>query len=166
MNDSFRIRYPQENNGGKAAFNTQANSRKSKNDYLERLVKLIPAEVIGIYLTIRNAAADDNGDINIVEDYPWLPITGLILVIIVRIYGSRVPVKVEKKGEIIEKTDIEWGMVLISSISFFIWLYAIGDQFPKMEWLNDKVLITALVSIWTFSVPYFYRPQQSKTTNT
>lgn len=173
MSNTFRIRYPKSNpkvandshGDQKSGFldnihSVNAEEIKVQNDYLQRLIKLIPAEVLGIYLTIRNATANDSGQINIPNDYLWLPIFGLILVLFVRIIGTNIIIKEEIEGKIKTKWDIEWPLVLISSISFIIWVYAMGDG-PTIEGKPDKVMITAAVCIWTFVVPYFYKESES-----
>ena len=152
----LRIRYPKthKQHQSKEAVPT---SSQNYNEYLERLVKLIPAEVLGVYLTIRNAASED-GEVNILETHPWVPVLGLFLVILVRIMGTRIPIIQTVSGQEVKRWNVEWGVVIISSISFFIWVYAMGDAFPLIREIDDNVVISSMVALWTFVIPYFYKP--------
>lgn len=170
MSGTFRIRFPKptETEDLEISMNENKslhlmvdgdNATRPKaliDDYLQRLIKLIPAEVLGIYLAIRNATANDSGKINIAENYSWLPVVGLLLVLFTRIVGTNIITKKKVKGKSVTKWDIEWPLVVISGVSFIIWVYAMGDG-PLFNNYPDPVMIAAAVSIWTFAVPYFYK---------
>lgn len=174
MSGTFRIRFPKPietetpeillNEGEGLRSMTDGNkatgAQAPSNDYLQRLIKLIPAEVLGIYLAIRNATANDSGEINIADNYIWLPIVGLGLVLFARIVGTNIITKKTVKGKTVTKWDIEWPLVAISGISFIIWVYAMGDG-PIFNSYPDNVMIAAAVSIWTFAVPYFYKSSEA-----
>jgi hypothetical protein len=116
-------------------------------DYLARLMKMIPAEVIGLYLV---------GDGIIVSSAPnqeipliiWAVIC-IIAVIAVRIYGTTDPDAVH---------TVDWIHVAISAVAFVIWIYTLGgpgDPFKApiyQPWIGS-----ILVLVWTFFVPMFYR---------
>lgn len=124
-----------------------------QNDYLARLVSLIPGEVLGIYLMLQNAVKSSDGDLS--WQYAWISVSCLILVIISRIMGTRD----RAEGDSFFK-QIEWPVVIISSVSFVIWVLGIGDPFlgvSEISYFNDEIVIMALVAIWTFIVPYFYK---------
>ena len=118
--------------------------------YLDRLIKMIPAEVIGLYLV-------GSGIIPI--SYPptttpmiqkialviWALIC-LIAVVVVRIYGTY---------DQSYHHPIDWPHVVISAIAFLIWVYTIGGPFAifglTVPWIGSL-----LVLVWTFFVPIFY----------
>jgi uncharacterized membrane protein len=103
---------------------------------MERLVKLIPSEVIGIFLAGKGYAE------------AWLGIWSvicLVLVLVSRIWGTREPGK-----------PIQWIGVVVSFISFAIWVYAIGATILNFQ-LPDKGIAYITVLVWTFAVPYFYK---------
>ncbi len=104
--------------------------------YMERLVKLVPSEVIGIFLAGKGYAE------------LWLGIWSVIclaLVLVSRIWGTR------ETGK-----PIQWIGVLVSFVSFAIWIYAIGANILNFA-LPDKGIAYIAVLVWTFVVPYFYR---------
>lgn len=114
--------------------------QQTLKDYLERLVKLIPAEVVGIYLI---------GIGMVPQNLPpvlalWAVIC-LMLVIFVRSYATWEP----KKGP-------QWVAVSVASISFVIWAYTMGGPFQAygmfVPWIGSLAVL-----VWTFMVPYIYK---------
>jgi hypothetical protein len=105
------------------------------DSYMERLIKLVPSEVIGIFLTGKGYAES------------WLGIWSLIclgLVCISRVWGTRDPGK-----------RTQWIGVLVSIISFVVWIYAIGAHIINITIPQNISYIAVL--IWTFIVPYVYK---------
>lgn len=104
--------------------------------YMERLVKLVPSEVIGIFLAGKGYAES------------WLGIWSvicLVLVLVSRIWGTR------EAGK-----PIQWIGVVVSFVSFAIWIYAIGATILNFV-LPDRGIAYIAVLVWTFVVPYFYK---------
>jgi hypothetical protein len=104
--------------------------------YMERLIKLVPSEVIGVFLAGRGYAET------------WIGIWSVIcmvLVLISRVWGTRA------QGE-----SVQWTGVVVSIISFAIWIYAIGANILNFV-LPDKGIAYIAVLVWTFVVPYFYK---------
>ena len=110
--------------------------------YLDRLVKMIPGEVVAFYL---------GGAGIIPKEYPWVlviwALIGLIGLIGIRSFATSDPDK---------NLGPQWPAIIISAIAYFIWLYAIGGPFASFD-LYLPWLATLLVSAWTFLVPIFYR---------
>lgn len=112
--------------------------------YLARLVLLVPAEVISFYMMLKASAVN------------FLPLFGLIclaLVILVRVKATAAGGKPEWKG------------VGISTVSFGLWLYATGGSLPGIPAPADEGIISVLVGVWTFLVPYYYTGTPSAKTN-
>ena len=109
--------------------------------WLTRLVKLIPAEIIAVYLAGYELAGDFVG---------WWAFTCLVLVFVSRIWGT-------KEGD----KPVQWFAVLVSAFSFIIWIYAMGDYFFSWRLSEDFTGIPSLVVlVWTFVIPYFYKGDQ------
>ena len=131
MSAPFRIR--KQPSGGVVA---TAGAQDPGDVYMERLVKLVPSEVIGIFLAGKGYAE------------AWLGVWSvicLVLVLISRIWGTREPGK-----------PIQWIGALVSFFSFAIWIYAIGANILNFQ-LPDKGIAYIAVLVWTFVVPYFYK---------
>ncbi len=111
-------------------------------DYMERLVKLIPAEVVGLYLV----------GVGIIPTGSRLALAiwggvCLGLVILARAYATR---------DLVKGGSPQWWAVLISSISFVIWLYLMPGPFQAYN-LTIPYVGSLAVLVWAFVVPYFYK---------
>jgi hypothetical protein len=110
--------------------------------YLARLVKLVPSEVVALYLTFKEVAVS------------WLGVWGLICLLLV------VLVRAVATGG--KHQPIQIGAVAIACVSFVLWVYATGGtilQFPLPS--NVPGLISVAVGVWTFLVPYIYKGDPS-----
>lgn len=110
--------------------------------YMERLVKLIPAEVVGLYLIGNGIIPPDSKVATVV----W-SIVCLFLVILVR---------AEATGDRANKIPTQWFAVVVSSISFVIWVYNMPGPFKVYDLMIPFVGSLAVL-VWTFVVPYFYK---------
>ena len=103
--------------------------------WLERLVKLIPSEIVVVYLAGR-------GHAGAIPDL-W-PVICLALLVVVRVWGTREP----PKGP-------QWIAVSISAVSFVVWVFAIGGRFAGVALNPDTAALVGLV--WATLVPVVYR---------
>lgn len=103
--------------------------------YQDRLLKLIPAEVIALYLTL---AALAKSALTGQGATPWI-VFGLCLVA-VPVYLNRVS-HVQK-----------WMQLLVSTVAFVVWVFAIGGPFAGMKWY-DPAWGGMAVASYTFLVP-------------
>jgi hypothetical protein len=133
MKAPFRVR------SGKAGFrNARDEATGAENDpWLARLVKLVPSEVIAVYLAGTELAKT------------WLGIWATIclgLVLVARTLGTKEPGK-----------PVQWIGVVVAFISFIIWVYATGGYFLDWKLPGDRGVASIAVLLWTFLVPYFYK---------
>lgn len=120
-------------------------SRSSTDDfglYIERLIKLIPGEVIGLYLVGSGFIPSDDHLVLVV--WSLLCLAGLIAI---RIRATSDPE---------ENLPPQWGPILISSCAFIIWLYTLGGPFAAYG-LYVPYVGSLLVLAWTFFLPLFYK---------
>ena len=113
----------------------------SLQDYGERLVKLIPSEVVGLYLVgvgVIPATAK-------VAVTVWAVLC-LGLVVLARAYATR---------DQALNLPPQWKAVVISSVSFVIWVYTIPGPFQALGVAVPYIGSLAIL-VWTFVVPYFY----------
>jgi hypothetical protein len=114
------------------------------DNYLSALLKLIPAEVVSIYMAIRDSAGQhDSATL-------WF-ILCLVTCLILRTY-SNLP---RKPGAGIR--DVQWRSVAVSVIAFFLWAQAIGSAkpvLPMVPLLNlDQWLASALAALFGILAP-------------
>ena len=107
--------------------------------WLGRLVKLVPAEVVAVYLAGRPLAeARYAGE--------W-PVACLALLAVVRAWGTA-----DRRGP-------QWMSVGIAAVSFVLWVYASGGRF--LTWTMDVNLAGLGVLVWTTLVPLLWRGDDS-----
>jgi hypothetical protein len=127
----FRIESPQLRGGN-----------DSLKEYLGRLLKMIPGEVVGVYMIGVGIVPDTNRAALAV----WAAIC-LVLVIIVRIYGT---------GDPKAKLPPQPFPVFVSAVAFVIWVYSLGGPFAKFG-LYVPYYGSLAVLLWSFVIPIFYK---------
>jgi hypothetical protein len=116
-----------------------ADSDNQLKSYLDRLMKMIPGEVVGLYLV-------GSGVIPQGQIVPLAIWTGVcfVAVILVTSYGTSDPK---------QHVPPDWTHVAISAIAFLIWIYSIGGPFGKYA---VPYIGSLLVLAWTFFIPLLY----------
>jgi hypothetical protein len=111
------------------------------DEYVDKLTKLIPAEVVAIYIPglALVPEASKNGLLG------WM-ITCLLLVVVFRYYATAK--STPTKGA-------NWPLIGISLISFLVWAYYLGGPFKAFQVYLDWVGQLG-VMVWTAVAPLFY----------
>lgn len=121
----------------------------SGDDYIDRLVKYIPTEIIALYLGAINVvpAKDSSRILSL-----WI-IAALCLICtpVYMYYATR------KKGK-----PTLWSQITIGSIAFPIWVFAIGGPFAYLSWYDDKRWIAAIVVTFATFIAGIYKPQSAR----
>lgn len=116
-------------------------------DYLGRLLKLIPGEVVGLYMIGSGFIPSDKVSVLLL----WT-IACFILVIVVRVIGTRDPER---------KKPTQTAAVVISALAFVVWIYWLGGIFEKYG-LHVSYIGSLLVLLVSFVVPMFYKGDQTQ----
>jgi len=132
----FRIKHPQ------SGLHKVSATDQSVRDYFERLLKMIPGEIVGLYI-VGSGLIPSGKAMGLAI---WTGIC-LIAVIAVRAWGT---------ADFQRQLGPQWSAVLISSISFLIWVYSIGGPFAAYG-LAVPYVASLMVMAWTFFVPIFYK---------
>ncbi|WP_374472736.1 hypothetical protein [Phenylobacterium sp.] len=134
--------------------------QRPPSEYLERLVKLIPTEIIALYLGGKSAIQTRYIDFHSPgpdgltpntlgpnESVAWVGWTAICFfaLLSVRAWATK------------EDERPQWGAVGISAVSFLIWVYAFGDVFDLVMGIWDPLPATLLVLVWSFAIPVFYK---------
>lgn len=172
---SLRIRVARETGGRRAG------EAGGYDFYLDRLVKLIPAEAITAYPFLHSRAVEVADQVaktpvpanGMIQSAAWLPVGVawllLIIVILIRWQSTRVP------GQ-----GAQWGTVIIAAISFLLWVpvldgiaapgaadvpsaFGIFDTltgWQVLAWPDEvkKFVPELLLVLWTMIIPHFYQP--------
>jgi apolipoprotein N-acyltransferase len=108
--------------------------------YLARLIKLIPAEVVALYLV---------GYGLIPSEHPYAAlgwtVLGVLAVVVVRATATR-----DEAGR------PQWLAVGAAVGSFVIWVYSLGHVFDAFG-IYVPFVGSLLVLAWTFFLPYIYK---------
>ncbi|MEA3194859.1 MAG: hypothetical protein QOD26_3192 [Betaproteobacteria bacterium] len=110
--------------------------------YMDRLIKLIPAEIVSLYLVGIGIIPKEEGTSLIV----W-GLVCLVLVVIVRAYAT---------SDSAAQLKPQWGAIAVSSVSFVIWIYNMPGPFQVLGWAVPYIG-ALLVLVWTFIIPFFYK---------
>lgn len=134
MTAPFRIERPERG--------VRTTPDESLREYLERLLKMIPGEVVGLYM-IGSGFIPEGQDVGIAV---WAAIC-LVAVVVVRIYGTRDPAN-DKPSQPVP--------VAISCVAFVIWVYWLGGPFEGLgvhvPWIGSLAVL-----VWSFIIPIIYR---------
>jgi hypothetical protein len=139
MSAPFRITYQSLK---KVANEPQAELK----DYLGRMIKLIPTEVISLYLVGKGI---------IEKEQNWLlgwTIFCFLAVLVVRLYGTAEP-KENKPPQLMAVT--------IACVSYLVWVYSMGDIFSLLK-IHSPKAGSLMVLGWSFIVPYFYKGDRAR----
>ena len=123
----------------RAGDNVEADGLQS---YLDRLLKLIPAEVVGLYLVgVGAIPAGQNIGLAVWTGFCFLA------VILVRAVATRDPAK---------NLGPQWVAVMVAAVAFVIWAYTMGGPFAAYNvyvgWIGSLAVL-----VWSFGVPFFYK---------
>lgn len=108
--------------------------------YLDRLLKYVPTEIIALYLGAINVVPHGNPSY---WTALWV-IAGLCTVAtpIYMYFATRVP------GQ-----PTLWSQIILSSVAFPVWVFAIGGPFREFRWYEHQQWIAAIViSFSTFAM--------------
>jgi len=111
-------------------------------EYLGRLLKMIPGEIVGLYMIGSGFIPAGKPAILTI----W-SVVCLILLVILRLWGTADPAQGKPSQPI---------PVAIAAIAFVIWLYWLGGPFVQYGiYLN--YVGSLLVLVWSFLIPIFYK---------
>jgi hypothetical protein len=120
---------------------TPAETSQDFKGYLDRLMKMIPSEVVALYLVGSGFIPSHQSLVLAL----WA-IVCLFGVIALKAYGT---------ADQTNKIQPDWIHVAISSFAFVLWVYTIGGPFAAYG-LAVPYIGSLLVLAWTFFVPIFY----------
>ena len=119
---------------------------KAPDDYLARLVKLVPAEVIALYITVKDTF---NGKPEAL--CTW----GLVCVFLVILVRS---IATKSGGAMLSLRGVQILAVFVATISFIVWVLATGNPIGwGKNWFGWITYPAAVAGVWTFLIPYIYK---------
>lgn len=137
MSAPYRIRRPPA-----AAPAAAGQPEESFKFYLDRLMRMIPGEVVGLYLV--GSGLIPSGDVIVLAIWSVVCLVGVVAI---KAYGTADPQNHKPP---------DWMHVAISSVAFLLWVYTLGGPFVATN-LHVPYVGSLLVLAWTFFVPIFYK---------
>jgi hypothetical protein len=119
-----------------------AQSGEEFNSYLDRLMKMIPAEVIALYLVGAGMIPEGQS----IAIAVWAVVC-LIGVVMLRVYGT---------ADAANHKPADWTHTLICAGAFVLWVYSIGGPFTAFN-LHVPWLGSLFVLAYTFFIPLLYK---------
>ncbi|MBO8131658.1 MAG: hypothetical protein H0Z29_09110 [Candidatus Marinimicrobia bacterium] len=117
--------------------------------YKDKLLKLIPSEIVGAYMVIQGILSGQNiliGDKDITASFNWAIF--IIIFLLTPLFLLRVH-NVRKTSQLI-----------ITSISFIIWGYSLGGPFA-VSGLYQPQIASILLVLWTLIIPLAIKTKTS-----
>ncbi len=114
-------------------------SRQEPDDYQTRVVKYIPVEIVAAFIAVESVI---NSTAQLSAAAHWLIFFALFA--LTPLYMWRVT---SEKNKPPAKTQI-----LVSMLSFFIWVFALGGPFSSLNWYQP-VYGALLLPIFTVAIP-------------
>ncbi len=112
--------------------------------FLAKLVKLVPAEVVSLYMAGSGIIQTDAASkVSLLAG--WTGVC-LVLVVLVRARATR-----SATGR------TQWSAVAIAAVSYVVWVYAMGGVFASYPSIHSPVLGALAVLLWTFVAPMLVR---------
>jgi hypothetical protein len=125
----------------KSAGELKINSNEKPNEYKDRLVKLIPSEIITAYVTIyalvSGAHLGDNGTL--------MEVVIAVLFVLTPVYLIKIS-KVTKKEQ-----------VAFSTFGFLIWVVATGSPLTHIGIYPAEFVASIVLIIYTLFIPLIYK---------
>ena len=150
----LRIRLPHESLPLGAEEPPEKTPSEKTKTYLGELVKLIPAEIVALYIFGRGLIASEFQAPAPAALLPeWAYWTGWIVVCTVLLVLVRRWLTSDSEAGL----GPEWPAVVIAAVSFVIWVYSMGDVFDRVLGIWDPLLAGLLVPAWTVAAPAVYR---------
>ena len=119
----------------------EAAAPPAADDYLDRLMKLIPADTVALYLSldgvIRSGLAGDPS----LRTWLWV-----LLVVVAA-------------GNILywRKTGVTHvGQYIVLTVAFVVWVFTIGGPFHDLPWYKP-FMGSVLLGLFTFFAPFLYK---------
>jgi hypothetical protein len=105
------------------------------DEYVDRVIKLIPGEVVALYITLAGILAASGQNTSTIF---WL-------IFIVCLIGTPLYLsKISKVGNVVQ--------IVISTVAFAVWVFALGGPFATLSWYVP-VYGALLLPVFTFFVP-------------
>ena len=117
----------------------------SENNFKDRLVKLIPSEIVTAFVTIQGLISTA-GTGNSVKN------THTLMWIIIGVLFALTPLYLWQVGNV-----KKLGQLVFTSIAFLIWVLAIGSPLGTILGYASTFIGSIVLVLYTLMIPFFYK---------
>ena len=118
-------------------------SAAGESDFKDRLVKLIPSEIVTAYVTIQGLIAAMAQQTSKTATLSWIVIS--VLFVMTPFYLYQIS-NVKKTGQLI-----------FTSLAFLVWVLAIGSPLKSILDLPSTSVGSIILILYTLMIPVFYK---------
>jgi hypothetical protein len=139
-----------------------ARELNKEDKWLERLLKLIPSEIVAVYLALLGIfeLASENLTKLIVQSVVFVILFFFIFIHYKQFLGFRYAKIDQTTNEKVANWDTI-KQVSISAVSFVVWVYTIGGPFRSITWVTENLWVgTVILILWTFSTQYIAKVKE------
>ena len=116
---------------------------KVNQDYKNKMLKLIPSEIIAAYMVVEGVIPDEHQKVGSI-------IVSVGLLILIPFYLNRF-YQIRR-----------FGQHLFIMIAFIIWVYTLGGPFRAWG-VHEAYIGSILLVFYTLLIPLFYHPREAET---
>jgi len=124
----------------------------STQPYSDKLVKLIPSEIIGAYMVLSNILGYTAGNMQAsVRPYPVTEsdLKPILLQVVFFVLLILTPVYLKKISRVNNVTQL-----MVTTVSFIIWVYTLGG--PFIVWgIYYSIIGSVVLVLWSVIIPLF-----------
>ncbi|MFB3829075.1 MAG: hypothetical protein ACE15B_20070 [Bryobacteraceae bacterium] len=133
---------------GTAASAPPAPPQVPADDYLARLLKYIPAEIVGLYMTGAHMVSPDPA----APSYPRLWIVFAVCFFLVPLYFL---IATTREG----KPPL-WPQIVLGTVAYPAWVFGIGGPFRSFSWYGGEIAAFVLAAV-TLGIAWYAPPKGS-----
>ena len=125
--------------------------------YQDKLVKLIPTEIVGAYMVLAgmlgfSPAETSSLNFAVAQPNPDTELKALLIQIVFFFLLVFTPVYLKKFGKVSNVVQL-----VVTSISYIVWIYTLGG--PFVVWGIHYALVGSVVLVlWSLVIPVFVKP--------
>lgn len=114
-----------------------------ENSFKDRLVKLIPSEIVTAYVTIQGLISSAGNSNSNKETLMW---------IVIAVLFSLTPLYLRQVGNV-----KKIGQLAFTSVAFLIWVLAIGSPLGDILGYASTFIGSIVLVLYTLMIPFFYK---------
>jgi hypothetical protein len=134
---------PREITAASQTLKLQAPGATLPNDFKDRLVKLIPSEIVTAYITIQGLISGTTSPTGKIDTLLWIVIAALIIL---------TPIYLIYVGNV-KKT----GQLIFTTIAFIIWVIVIGSPIKEILDFPASFIGSIMLVLYTLVIPFVYK---------